>query len=600
MSDPTKDEANNAEVVSALNDVDDRAVAARLDRAASGIADPNQIEPALELSDDEKTEAIGAVALAFQLYARWNTTLSSGQFYFAPPFGGEITNYMPAVLDLWERCSEHVKAPVCSARLHDICFELKRGDVGRHIRLACQAYLDTAKVDPYVAPDELLIGSGVINRTRQLTRAYRLAKRAKYDDLLELSVESLLNSAEESLRHGRHEPGGLLGLLDPLIDDCVDPRVDQYLDDARSHYANDPHSTAEIIELQVRRAASEETKRALRREQVEGLITFAMMAGGAMKQLNLQQAITLALDFGMTDLVEIATGHLQAMTVEDLGLGTIEHKVSINREAIEGFLATLTSQESWVPALILLQASGPPSGNVDQNRDLVEVWKVNAPFHSSIGKSRVGGDGLLRYTASTQAEINDWMLADQERRQLQLNAWIYSEALHRIGEKWQPNGEAMAQLLGVSAHVDPETADSVARSFIRFFEGDYEAAAYTALPKIEALVRDLVLFFQLPVYRIQRQERPGQYPGLRALMPELVKIGFDESWARYVTTLFCSPEGVNMRNEAMHGFTVDFGAESAALVLTAALYLCLGVVFLREEQAPGPRAEPPDSQSASS
>ena len=68
-------------------------------------------------------------------------------------------------------------------------------------------------------------------------------------------------------------------------------------------------------------------------------------------------------------------------------------------------------------------------------------------------------------------------------------------------------------------------AASLARSFIRHFTGDFEGAAYTVTPKIEALARSVALACGLPLYRTQRQKSPGQYPGLGALLPDLRRVG---------------------------------------------------------------------------
>jgi len=56
-------------------------------------------------------------------------------------------------------------------------------------------------------------------------------------------------------------------------------------------------------------------------------------------------------------------------------------------------------------------------------------------------------------------------------------------------------------------------AAAIARSFIRFFEGDAEGAVYyTAIPRIETLTRELVVALDFPTYQTQRVTRPGPVP----------------------------------------------------------------------------------------
>lgn len=46
-------------------------------------------------------------------------------------------------------------------------------------------------------------------------------------------------------------------------------------------------------------------------------------------------------------------------------------------------------------------------------------------------------------------------------------------------------------------------------------------------------MRELVVALDFPTYQTQRATRPGQYPGVGALLPSL-KGGIPESWWRYL------------------------------------------------------------------
>src|SRR3954447_18695073 len=87
-----------------------------------------------------------------------------------------------------------------------------------------------------------------------------------------------------------------------------------------------------------------------------------------------------------------------------------------------------------------------------------------------------------------------------------------------------------------------------------FDSGEFEASLYVAMPRVETLVRSLLLAVNRPIYRIPRSGSPGQYPGLGALLPELRDAGLDRSWMRFLLTFFTGPFGLNFRNETSHGF----------------------------------------------
>jgi hypothetical protein len=110
-------------------------------------------------------------------------------------------------------------------------------------------------------------------------------------------------------------------------------------------------------------------------------------------------------------------------------------------------------------------------------------------------------------------------------------------------------------------------------------------------PIIEALARQLVIDTQQGVYRLQRQDSPGQYPGLGSLLGTLLNAGLDLSWFRYLHTLCTSIAGINLRNEIAHGFVFGHSASIAAALLQAAAYLsCL--VGTPDNKNPTANADP--------
>ena len=94
-----------------------------------------------------------------------------------------------------------------------------------------------------------------------------------------------------------------------------------------------------------------------------------------------------------------------------------------------------------------------------------------------------------------------------------------------------------------------------------------------SLLKIEALTRNLLIQADVGIYRLQRQQSPGQYPGLRFLLDELLKRGLDASWHRFMLVLCAHVVGFNFRNELSHGFILSVDDGLAALLLQAAAYL---------------------------
>jgi hypothetical protein len=155
---------------------------------------------------------------------------------------------------------------------------------------------------------------------------------------------------------------------------------------------------------------------------------------------------------------------------------------------------------------------------------------------------------------------------------------VQLEALRRIEEKWGPiEASEWAAFIGQRSHVPAGVADALGRSVERYFGGDPEGSAFTAVPRIERLAREILLELGVGVFRPPRGSEPGVYPGLGSLLATLVEQGLDPSWARFLSTFLSRQEGLNLRNELSHGSMDDVAEGQAGLILIAALYLAVGV-----------------------
>lgn len=109
------------------------------------------------------------------------------------------------------------------------------------------------------------------------------------------------------------------------------------------------------------------------------------------------------------------------------------------------------------------------------------------------------------------------------------------------------------------------------------------------MPRIETLVRNLVLRTDRGIYRLQVEHKPGQYPGLGNLLPILEDdYALPESVARFLSAVLRHPGGLNVRNLMLHGYVDDPGVGGAALLLHTAL----GIATIR------PPVEDPDGQAS--
>ena len=211
--------------------------------------------------------------------------------------------------------------------------------------------------------------------------------------------------ARESICDGDASPGAVLGLLQILADDRTPPgELGQLLVEARIHYREHTWHSATVIGFQMKRAGTEpHVRAALQQEAVQLWIDEAHRTTGLLRMRHLETAIKLARDYGLPALADAATAMMQAIRSEDLGLKPHAFRFTLPDDAMEGDLSAFTNAPSWEVSLWLPITSGPPTGDaaVTGNRP---TGGRRRPLYAAIPKTRMGGDGLPRFTASTEEQ----------------------------------------------------------------------------------------------------------------------------------------------------------------------------------------------------
>jgi hypothetical protein len=556
------------------------ALVARVDAAGSEALTSMELASAFVLADEERGRGAPAfVRAAFD----YHESLSQASGFFVPMMEGDGFSYPPRLdtitsddCAVWGAVADAVRSPVARARLNDLCFERRCGDPGARGRAAIDAYLEMAAIDPYSLDENrrLFVSLG---RVDWLGRAATHASRMRDGERIERAVAAIVSAATESLEREEQEPGVALGLIAALVD-ADRAEADELLERARAKYAGDQWNLDQTLVLQLRRLKGEDERReTLQRDRVVGLMEHAEKCEPLVRMSFLQDAIKLARDYGSTDLVEECTRRLQSIGEDDLGLQEVRVELPLPPGTIEAGVKEILDLESWQDALRQL-CSNPPSGDTETNRASVEEDMRAHPLRSLFPEEILGGDGLPRMRVVTDEEKRNKRLIERETLSTRLHALVLHDALKGVWDKWDPIPlDDLAAFLGAQDHVTPELAGALARSFHRFWNGDAEGAVFTAVPRLEALVRALVLAGGLPAYRTQRASTPGQYPGLGALLGMLFAAGFDERWVRYLGTLLSDPLGENTRNELLHGFVDDPAEATATLVFVGILFLTLRV-----------------------
>lgn len=440
---------------------------------------------------------------------------------------------------------------------------------------------DAAAADYLATPTDWGMG---LDHADALLAAAGLAKqfglRARRDEAL----RAITRAARLELDQDQPGAGMVLGLTHYLVlQNDAPPAVDDLLIAARETWAANVHNLDDVIAQQIVRAGPDPVRKAaLTAERVQAWLDAAAADGGVRRAVFLQTAVQHAAASGDAALRRTATERLQELTLDDLGMTSFRTGLILRGEQVADAIRPITDATGWQDALDRWALTGPPTGDAAENRKAADEH-VKTSISAIFPHVMYGGDGLPRFEPKTDDERADYFLTQQETLHLQLKSQLVTEALLRIpAAHGLPSLDELAAYFARNPLVSTRLAYSLARAFHRWWAGDHEGAALAAAARTETLARELLLAKNHPLYRLQREQKPGQYPGLGYLLSTLADEGLlTDSWHRYLRTALAGPAGWNLRNELDHGFLDDVGAIEAAVMLQCAAHLAVIPLVLK-------------------
>jgi hypothetical protein len=486
--------------------------------------------------------------------------------YFSASFGEQMPPPVEAVaaevVDVWESLSEVVTAAYGSARLEHVLFVAGRGNGFARATAAAESYLECAGG-----------WSREFDRVGDLQTALALARAVGNHPLRHRIIDLVLDRAQAVLTPTDGTVGAILGNLELLDGERDVPKRYEELLDAALTRLTDPRAVERVHMLRRNRAADAETIAAIDAARVRVWMEAGAQADALVRSAHLKQALSIAEASGRPELVEVAAAALQAIPRDELGLMTFSASTSIAREDIERMVAPITEAPTWREALFEFTFFGPGTGYADDNRASAAEQARQFVF-ASLPREILGGDGLPRFMANSAESEAEMALTEQETFRLQTFAPILAYALSEVRSKHGiPTVDDLSAYFAERPGISDGLAGAMARVLQRYWTGDVEGAAFTAAPRIETITRQLVVALNAGVYRLQRNQRPGQYPGLGVLLGVLRERRLDDSWYRYIYTVTCNPAGMNLRNELSHGFVDNLGTPLAATLIQVMLFL---------------------------
>jgi hypothetical protein len=471
------------------------------------------------------------------------------------------------VRQVWRDLLDLVEAAPSRARIAHALFQCGGATGLANARVAVENYIAAATHWERAADSD-----------EYLRIAARLARIIGDNKAIQQALGQLLDGAEAAVEaEPSDKPGYVLRPLDYAVSDPDCPaRVDGVLDQAATKLA-EARDRDRALQLIFRRCTDDECRNRVWERRVDNYLMAAEAASGIVQLVRRQDALKVAEQSAMVELKERAAAALQATRYEDLKLVRVESSAALYLELFDQVQDQMSSGATWQEALLSFAKYGPLSGDFDQNRATVERNRNAAPFAALFPDKILGPDGLPIYEAISPEDRFDGDLTKWEAQLISGNLRPLAAALHSIPERFgMPEQAALVGFLSQWPSTNPYVIQAATLALQRYWCGDYEGAAYSATPWIESAIRQVILDANLGIYMLQRIRRPGQYPGLGAMIDLLPsRFTLSQSRYRFLKATLTHPLGFNLRNQLSHGMGLFNTSPVAALVLHTLLTVTL-------------------------
>ena len=480
----------------------------------------------------------------------------------------------PDVIVVWEELLGVVESRAVRARLHDLLWvERAGGQPFQHARAA---------VEDYVAAAELGACDGLY-QALTLMRALDLAREVNAQDLFGSVSGGAVRALEAEVEGDEvaERPGVSLRLLRLLADlPASDQPADlgSRLEEMHALFeGNHPHDRESVFRIQEKLARADlaEINR-LQRSNVQVWIDWALeQEGGVFRRLALSMALERADTIAdADDLRETIRLRMQEIGDDDLGLQEISVDTEIPAAEIEGLVESIVGDDGIEGALVRFGAWGPPTGDPRENAEAVDKEMDEFVYQSLIPMALVDDQGRTIRQFATGDEKREAALLQRENSFARLHGSLATVVLERIGEQYFPTQADLADLFE-TGFIGSHQADAFARAFGHYWAGRFDEAIHIALPRIEAVLRQMLVAAGGISYTEPHGSQAGHDKTLGTVLSELKGVLGNEGWRRSLLVLLTEPTGFNLRNRYLHGQIEEAQQVDAALVLQVAAYLRL-------------------------
>ncbi|MER8025985.1 MULTISPECIES: hypothetical protein [Glutamicibacter] len=468
-----------------------------------------------------------------------------------------------AAKKLWSAVCGRLQSHSINALVSDILLTTRSETKQVHAARTIKYYLSAATHEQIPSSQAALF----------LARANTISRERKLPE--ELSVRTTMNTLVEGFLKDGQAPNSILIILSSL---ATRPRTGEFgalerevirqgilaIGESSNTYAD------RATEILLRLATSEEEKICAKRWHVNQYIKYAQASEHGMRQMHIaEQAAQLAINYELNDMRDQAVLIMQSVDQESMGWESVSVEAPLSKNVFRYHLQKYRNACHWQHGLLIFLAGSSPSGSHAKNRSHVQGF--GSSIREFVTRTSFGVHGLPERTNS---DFIDEEVARYESFMLKATSGILALELEYIEERFKlPPAETISGWMEEELSSSKDLSRYFSESLATHISGRYSDSARLSIPLIELAARTLLQMIDEPIYRIQRGEAPGRFPALDFYVEALAKRDLDPDWVQALRMTLLSP-GMNLRNLAAHGFTLDFSEQDSALLLRLAGMFC--------------------------
>jgi hypothetical protein len=542
-------------------------IAHHLDALCASVGDYHELSSLLRTSPCSPDDEINLLVLyAIDYYRSYIQDRDIERQPFQPMMTGfGMSSYPPHLeeqdvrsKDLYRDLANNCSDVLLTARFAHLVWAKSRENNYNYAVLASNAYLDLLD----------RANRDLLDRVQDLIYGYDLALSLSNSDLIVLWRAKIDTWVPALFEEADASPGAILGALGFLVSVKAEfrpPVLDELYDKAYLTFT-DPFLRQEILSMRaILNPPSQRSE--FGRQTVQLWRDAAAASEGIVQASHLNMALKSAQASGLHDLEEVILLEIANIDLRPY-MTEISASLNIPKEEFDSWIQQFTNFGDWRESLLAIGRYCPIFHTREQAASEAQNLINEFPFGSLASTMMVDHAGVPTLDLSDSNKLEIRINQTETLHITTFGHWLVI-ILRDFFSKWPITDENFIEFLQEGV-IPKSAALGFSKGFAHYRNQDFESALLVTLPRIEESLREFSRLIGLRT--LISRGSVADKRNLGELISDYRKYS-EENLFRYLELLLVHRQGLNLRNDALHGLKGFASSEDAALVLHAALSL---------------------------